>query len=99
MNLLCILILAFTFSSLAFTFAEDSVGTTTTTTKTVKETKPLELSSDVSKTRVKRTTRVEKNVKTNGKISTSGCETAEGKTIAENDFGYADCVKQIGLKK
>jgi hypothetical protein len=43
--------------------------------------------------------RAEKNVKTNGKISTSGCETATGKTLAENDFGYADCVKQIGLKK
>lgn len=96
MNLLCIFIAAFTFSSLAFTYADDEAGTTTTTkTKTVKEIKPIE----VQTTRVKRTHRVEKNVKTNGKISTAGCETAEGKTIAENDFGYADCVKQIGLKK
>jgi hypothetical protein len=98
MNLLCIFIAAFTFSSLAFTYAEDEVGTTTTTkTKTVKEVKPM----DVQTSRVKRTTKtkVEKNVQTNGKISTTGCETAEGKTISENDFGYADCVKQIGLKK
>ena len=43
--------------------------------------------------------KAEKNVKTNGKVSTSGCETASGKTLAENDFGYADCIKQIGLKK
>lgn len=43
--------------------------------------------------------KAEKNVKTNGKISTAGCETASGKTLAENDFGYADCIKQIGLKK
>lgn len=43
--------------------------------------------------------KAEKNVKTNGEISTAGCETASGKTLAENDFGYADCVKQIGLKK
>lgn len=43
--------------------------------------------------------KAEKNVRTNGKISTAGCETASGKTLAENDFGYADCIKQIGLKK
>ena len=43
--------------------------------------------------------KAEKNVKTNGKISTAGCETASGKTLAENDFGYADCIKQIGMKK
>ncbi|MBY0414845.1 MAG: hypothetical protein K2Q18_11795 [Bdellovibrionales bacterium] len=41
----------------------------------------------------------EKNVKTTGRISSSGCETASGKTLSENDFGYADCVKQVGLKK
>lgn len=40
-----------------------------------------------------------KNPKTTGRISTTGCELANGKTLSENDYGYADCVKQIGLKK
>jgi hypothetical protein len=43
--------------------------------------------------------KAEKNVKTNGEISTSGCETASGKNLSENDFGYEDCIKQIGTKK
>lgn len=97
MNFFLVFVVAFVFSSLVFTFADEAGMTTTTKTKRTEEVKPIEL----SKTTVKRTTKVkaEKNVKTNGEISTTGCETASGKTLSENDFGYADCVKQIGIKK
>lgn len=91
MNLFLAFIVAFAFSSLVFTFANEAGKTIASETKVGESThtntnKPMKV-------------KAEKNVKTNGEISTAGCETANGKTISENDFGYADCVKQIGLKK
>ena len=91
MNLFLAFIVAFAFSSLVFTFANDAGKTIANENK----------AGESSHANVKGSKKVkaEKNVKTNGEISTAGCETANGKTISENDFGYDDCVKQIGLKK
>lgn len=82
--------------STSLSFAQDhsnheAVAPTITTTTTTSTNDGLPVGGTKKK--------AEKNVRTNGKISTAGCETASGKTLAENDFGYADCVKQIGLKK